>query len=165
MSKIRVIPGEYDCVTSASLAPQRLRRAHETPCDQATAYFLIAVMHKNSFPYSSNEPYVKFRKPRIGKSGARGWGGRRPIRDTSGRTIAWRAYVSLPADEMKSGSSPYGKLRVGLVCHEYAHAVEMLKFGKSDHGIRFTAILDELLYDTEQFWNTTSRSQVAAENR
>jgi len=141
MSKL--IPGEYDIVSRQSLNPKRLRAAHQTSCEPAQAYFLVALMHDHAFPGAAHTPIVRLRKPRNGK-GARGWGGMKK----------GRAYVSLPETPMQVHGSPYGRLRVGLVVHEYAHAVEMLKFGHSDHGARFTMILDELLFFTEQFWGT-----------
>ena len=145
MSKI--IPGEYDIVSRQSLNPNRLRGAHRTSCDASQAYFLVALMHDHAFPGAAHKPLVRLRKPRNGQHGARGWGGIKK----------GRAYVSLPAEPMTDAARPYGKLRVGLVIHEYAHAVEMLKFGHSDHGPRFTMILDELLFFTEQFWNKETK--------
>lgn len=141
----KLIPGEYDIVSRQSLNPNRLRAAHETSCEPSQAYFLIAIMHNHAFPGAAHAPLVRMRKPRNGKfglRGARGWGG----------VKRGRAYVSLPIDPMTDSKKPYGKLRIGLVCHEYAHAVEMLKFGSSDHGARFTMILDELLFHTAQYW-------------
>lgn len=161
MSK-KLIPGEYDCVSRQSLNPARLRRAHEIPCDAATAYFLIAVMHEHAMT-GHPMPKVELRKPRVGKIGARGWGGRTVAKDDKGHFTGYRGYVSLPRDPMTPGQSPYGKLRIGLVCHEYAHAVEMLRFGKSDHGARFTVILDELLFFTEQYWSTQVSKAAGAE--
>jgi len=147
----KLIPGEYDIVSRQSLNPARLRLAHETSCNPDTAYFLIAVMHDHAFPNNARQaPIVRLRKPRINGS-ARGWGGMKK----------GRGYVSLPVTPMTDSSKPYGKLRIGLVVHEYAHAVEMLKFGHSDHGARFTMILDELLFFTEQFWAT--KRSIAAE--
>lgn len=152
MSKI--IPGEYDIVSRQSLNPNRLRAAHRTSCDASQAYFLVAIMHEHAFPGSATQPIVRLRKPRNGQIGARGWGG----------VKNGRGYVSLPAEPMTDPDRPYGKLRVGLVIHEYAHAVEMLKFRHSDHGPRFTMILDELLFHTEQFWSTMQvQSSNAAE--
>ena len=150
-----LIPGEYDCVARQSINRARLSLAHQTSCTAAQAYFLIAVMHDKCFP-NSQAPIVKLRAPRVGKVGARGWGGIKQ----------GRAYVSLPETpyDPRIHSQPFGRLRIGLVCHEYAHAVEMLRFGKSDHGPRFTMILDGLLFDTEQYWLPKS-SQIAAETK
>lgn len=139
----KIIPGEYDIVSRQSLNPVRLRAAHRTSCDAATTYFLIAVMHDHVFPNNSQPmPLVRLRKPRAGLKGARGWGGIKK----------GRGYVSLPEQPMTNPDQPYGKLRVGLVVHEYAHAVEMLKFRQSNHGQRFTMILDSLLFHTERHW-------------
>jgi hypothetical protein len=150
----KLIAGEYDIVSRQTLNFSRLRASHRTSCDAAQAYFLIALMHEHAFPGAAHKPLVRLRKPRAGQTGSRGWGGIKK----------GRAYVSLPAHPMTDITKPYGKLRVGLVCHEYAHAVEMLKFGKSDHGARFTMILDELLFHTEQFWTTMQvQSSNAAE--
>ena len=143
---MRIIPGEYDCVSRASLNPARLRKAHETPCEPSMAYFLIAMMHEHSckeFPM----PKVRLRKPRVGKNTGRGWGG---VKVQDGK---WRGFVSLPDVVMTDKSKPYGTLRIGLVCHEFAHAVEALKFKSTGHSPRFTAILDSLLFYTEQFWS------------
>jgi hypothetical protein len=152
--KKSLIPGEYDCVARQSINPKRLRLAHQTTCDAATAYFLIAVMHEKCFP-GQIAPIVKLRAPRNGKLRARGWGGRK----------GERGYVSLPDTPYNPilHRHPFGTLRIGLVCHEYAHAVEMLRFGKSDHGPRFTMILDGLLFDTEQYW--LPKSVLAAETK
>ena len=141
-----IIPGEYDVVSRASLNQKRLRLAHATGCNAAMAYFLIAVMHEKAFP-NTEMPIVKLRAPRQGKVSARGWGGKK----------GERGYVSLPKTPYNpmTHSQPYGFLRIGLVCHEYAHAMEMLRFGTSDHGARFTMILNSLLHDTEQYWNRT----------
>ena len=83
MSKL--ILGEYDCVARASMNPRRLRLAHQTPCTEQTAYFLIAVMHQKHFP-NEKMPLVRLREPRAGKTKARGWGGMK----------GGRGYVSLP---------------------------------------------------------------------
>lgn len=98
-------------------------------------------------------PLVRLRAPRAGKHTARGWGG----------VKNGRGYISLPETPYNPTihSEPNGRLRVGLVIHEYAHALEMLKFYSTSHDARFTMILDNLLHETEKFWNTTSRSQVA----
>ena len=141
---MRSIPGEYDCVARQSMAPARLRKAHETSCKPEDAFFLIAVMHEKHFPGTAM-PIVKLRKPIRGKNTARGRGGMK----------RGRGYVSLPINPMVDKTQPYGYLRVGLVVHEYAHAFEMLKFRQTSHGIRFTVILDSLLAETEQYWPTT----------
>lgn len=144
------IAGEYDCVAAQSINPERLRRAHQTPCTADMAYFLIAVMHDKLFGQTSPTPRVRMRAPRAGKHVARGWGG--AIKTKSGTS---RGYVSLPEtpyDPLKD-KTPFGKLRVGLVLHEYAHAVEVLRYGKTNHEPRFTLILDSLLYESEQFWS------------
>jgi len=157
----RIIPGEYDCVSRASLNPKRLKAAHETPCDPATAYFLLAVMHKQVFPNDEHPmPLVRIRAPRKGKNTGRGWGGAKHSKDGSGN-VTWRGYVSLPNVVMTNKAHPYGTLRIGLVCHEYAHAVECLKFKSTGHSPRFTAILDSLLFATEQYWQV--RATIAAE--
>ncbi len=161
MSKI--IPGEYDIVSRQTMNPARLRAAHRTSCDASMAYLLVAVMHQHAFPNGRGFPEsaiqipkVRLRKPRAGLQSARGWGG----------VKNGRGYMSLPADPMTNPDKPYGRLRAGLVIHEYAHVVEYLKFGKSDHGARFTMILDELLFHTEKFWSANrsiDQIQIAAE--
>ena len=150
MSKI--IPGEYDIVSRQTMNPARLRAAHRTPCDASMAYLLVAVMHDHAFRGTNIQiPKVRLRKPRVGMSSARGWGG----------VKNGRGYMSLPITPMTDFTKPYGRLRAGIVIHEYAHVVEFLKFGKSDHGPRFTMILDELLFHTENFWLT--KTAIAAE--
>lgn len=140
-----LIPGEYDKVSRQSMSPARLRSAHQTTCTPETAYFLIAVMHEKHFP-GQPMPIVRLRAPIAGKHKARGWGG---VKTKDGIR---RGYISLPKTPMIDQRNPYGMLRIGLVCHEFAHAFEVLKFNKSDHGLRFTMILDSLLLETEQYW-------------
>lgn len=148
MSKIA---GEYDCVAAQSINPARLRLAHQTPCTPDMAYFLIAMMHDKLFGTTVAAPKVRLRQPRAGKHTARGWGG--TIVDP--KTGKLRGYVSLPETPYDPARhrSPLGLLRVGLVLHEYAHAVEMLRHGRTNHEARFTMILDALLYDSEPLWN------------
>jgi len=100
--------------------------------------------------------------PRSGKHVARGRGGNR-IEKKSDGTYVNRGYVSLPETPYNpmTDRTCIGKLRIGLVCHEYAHAIEMLRFGHSDHGPRFTMILDSLLFETEKYW--TKEAAIAAE--
>jgi hypothetical protein len=141
-----LIPGEYDSVARQSCNKDRLRKAHETPCTESQAYFLIAIMHEKYFKGQA-APIVRLRAPMKGKKGARGWGGVK-IKDG-----IRRGYISLPKTPMADPKSPWGFLRIGLVCHEFAHALEMLKFCDTNHGIRFTVILDTLLAETEQFWS------------
>jgi len=143
MSLPKLIPGEYDVVSKASLNPARLRASHETSCTPETAYFLIAVMHDHLFGNKVRAPFVRLRKPRAGQHKARGWGG----------VKNGRGYVSLPETPMVNKANPYGRLRVGLVVHEYTHAAEMLKFGDTSHGARFTMLLDSLLFHTEKYWS------------
>jgi hypothetical protein len=144
MSKI--IPGEYDIVSRQTMNPARLRAAHRTSCDASMAYLLVAVMHSHAFPNGQVQiPKVRLRRPRVGLTAARGWGG----------VKNGRGYMSLPETPMINPDKPYGRLRAGLVIHEYAHVVEFLKFGRSDHGARFTMILDELLFHTEKFWSAS----------
>jgi hypothetical protein len=150
MSKI--IPGEYDIVSRQTMNPARLRAAHRTSCDASMAYLLVAVMHSHAFPNGQVQiPKVRLRRPRVGLTAARGWGG----------VKNGRGYMSLPETPMINPDKPYGRLRAGLVIHEYAHVVEMLKFRHSDHGARFTMILDELLFHTEKFWS--ANLSIAAE--
>jgi hypothetical protein len=141
-----IIPGEYDKVSRQSSAPHRLRLAHQTSCTPENAYFLIAVMHEKYFP-GEKAPIVRLRLPIKGKHRARGWGG---VKTEDGIR---RGYISLPKTPMSDQKNPYGFLRIGLVCHEFAHAFEMLKFNETSHGPRFTVILDTLLKETEPFWS------------
>lgn len=141
----QIIPGEYDSVARASLNRDRLRAAHRTPCDASTAYFLIAFLHEKHFP-NTPMPEVRLREPIKGKTRARGWGG------VKIRNGVRRGYVSLPKTPLPTGSSPYGYLRIGLVCHEYAHTFQVLKFNRTGHDAEFTMILDMLLFETSQFW-------------
>lgn len=145
-----LIPGEYDCVARQSINPNRLRLAHATSCDPAMAYFLIAIMHEKYFP-GQQMPLVRLRSPRKGRHTARGWGGSKN----------GRAYVSLPETPYSGVGLPNGFLRVGLVIHEYTHALEVLKFGNTSHDARFTMILDNLLHETEQYW--FAKQNMAAE--
>jgi len=150
---MKIIPGEYDIVSRQTLNLNRLRAAHRTSCDASMAYLLVAVMHEHAFPNSSIQlPRVRLRKPRIGLQSARGWGG----------VKKGRGYMSLPETPMSDPNKPYGRLRAGLVIHEYAHVVEFLKYGRSDHGARFTMILDELLFHTEKFWSVQSSKAAEA---
>ena len=113
------------------------------------AYFILAIMHDKLFP-GTQAPKVRLRAPRQGKMTQRGWGG--VVKDA--KTGQLRGYVSLPETPYDPArhKSPYGLLRIGLVLHEYAHAVEMLRHGKTNHEARFTMILDALLYDSESLW-------------
>lgn len=158
--------GEYKSVIDASINSERLKLAHQTPCDVATAYFLIAICHKAAGLDDKHTPLVKFRKPRAGKSRARGWGGRRAVMNEAQSFSHWRGYISLPETPCpkESVENPFGYLRVGLVLHEYAHALEILKFGDTNHGPRFTTILDKLVYDTQQYWNNPT-AKLAAETK
>ena len=141
-----IIPGEYNQVTRQSLNRARLRAAHQTSATPEMAYLLVAVMHEKHFP-GQPMPIVRLRNPIRGKRGARGWGG------TKTRDGVRRGYVSLPKTPMSDPKRPFGMLRVGLICHEFAHAFEALKFDETNHGLRFTMILDSLLAETEQFWS------------
>lgn len=140
-----LIPGEYDSVARQSMNPARLRRAHLTPCAPEMAHFLIAAMHMKHFP-DAPMPILRLRAPIKGKHVARGWGG------TKTKDGIRRGYISLPKTPWHGFGYPNGYLRIGLVCHEYAHAFEALKFGTTNHELRFTMILDTLLSETEQYW-------------
>lgn len=158
-----IVAGEYDCVSQQTINIVRLRTAHNTPCTEDKAYVLLAVMHDKHFP-NTPLPLVRFRAPRAGKYSARGWGGVKSVKSisvSSGKVESIRrGYVSLPKTPYSGIGHPFGFLRVGLVIHEYAHAFEMLKFGKSNHGARFTMILDMLLHETELFWRRAEVNSV-----
>jgi hypothetical protein len=126
-----------------------LRAAHNTPCDAAQAYFLIAFLHEKHFA-GYPAPIVRLRKPIKGRHRARGWGGAKTVK--RGDSTVRRGYVSLPITPYPGVGLPHGYLRVGLVIHEFTHAFEMLKFGSTSHDVRFTLFLDTLLQETESFW-------------
>ena len=140
----KLVLGEYDSVARKSVNRARLAKSHLTGCDASMAYFLIAYMHEKHFP-GTPAPIVRLREPIKGKHRARGWGG---VKIQNG---VRRGYVSLPKTPFVSGW-PYGMLRIGLVCHEYAHAYQVLKFNATAHDDQFTMILDMLLFETSTFW-------------
>jgi len=52
--------------------------------------------------------------------------------------------VTLPAEPLRRGDKPTGKLRVGIVAHEMAHLLAVQK-GRTGHGPLFVQAIDEIL--------------------
>lgn len=148
MNNVILCPGEYNSVYSFSMNKERMVRAHQTPCDFELALTLVTLMHCefNSQYVSHPEipPKVYFRRDKRGYK--RSWA---RINLKTGRKI-----ICLPHEKLMltpEHVNPAGKLRVGVVVHEFCH---LLTWRKSDaHGRLFTITFDELLYKTEQYWS------------
>lgn len=148
-------PGEYETVAARSMNLARLRRAHNTPCDHALAFTLVAIMHEvHKQDYVAGKgiiPKVHFRRSKLGR--------KRSFSYTNTKT--GQKTLRLPHEEMiynpSVHKSPTGRLRVGVVIHEYAHLLTVKK--TDNHGHLFTSVLDQLLYETEKFWQDRTPEQ------
>jgi len=132
------VEGEYLTVQDASTDQPALRLAHETGCTREEAISLVRRIEKREgLPPGAIR--IMFR------AGSRGRGGflyrrGRTWNDSPQRILR----VLLPSEPLPDGGySPYGRLRIGIVLHEVAHAVLVAQGLGYGHGRLFVQRLDQ----------------------
>jgi len=185
-----IVPGEYEHVALESGNVTLMREAHATPCtrDEARA-ILAALAAKHGLP----DLRIRFGSSKFGRGGRRALYRRLTVpvkryrlvqleagpsyetyddfqcrkewvEDTQGRLVRV-PWVSLPKVPMELGGDWFGRLRVGLVLHEFAHAM----VPEPGHDRDFTARFDKLLADwasdlpEEPRWRSPATEQSSCE--
>jgi hypothetical protein len=133
--------GEYMSVVQQMPTPARrlLGMAHRRPCTPESARALVTLLAEH---YSFPAPAVRFRLNAAGCY----------VHHSDGDH-----YILLPAERLGRGRNrsrdPRGYLRVGLVLHEFAHALVRHRLRRrGGHGVEFVETLAELLALTEGLW-------------
>lgn len=160
-SQGQLVRGEYNVVARASRDVEALMLVHALPITRRDAKALAArVLHAHGL----NDVVVGFTSSagnfRFGAKGRmvplKGYDGqplyhwrtgkprkrRALVRDAAG-AIVYQSSISLPRRPYDPQTG--GGLRVGLVLHECAHAIDYSRRKRSPHDATFTAILDGLI--------------------